>query len=84
MFKTSIVQWVYKDEYLKFGFTDNIDRSGLVRLQRLYCLKVLLNKFIKVNKLKRHLNTFHSPIMSLRIKINIYLTKKKLLMDWKI
>lgn len=29
----------YKDESLKFGFTDIKDRSGLVRPQCVFCLK---------------------------------------------
>lgn len=58
---------LYKDEFLKFGFTDIIDCSGLVCAQNVYCLQVLLNKSIKVNTFQRHLNTIYPILVNKQI-----------------
>ncbi|XP_025203978.1 protein FAM200B-like [Melanaphis sacchari] len=49
----------YKDDFLKFGFTEIKVRSGLVRPQCVFCLQVLSNESMKENQLKRYLNTVH-------------------------
>lgn len=54
----------YKDDFLKFGFTEIKDRSGLVRPQCVFCLQVLSNESMKENKLKRHLNTVHPTLIN--------------------
>jgi len=53
-----------KDEFLKFGFTDIIDRSNLLCLQCVSCLQDLSNESMKENKLKRHLNSVHLTLVN--------------------
>lgn len=61
-----------KSEFLKFDFTNIINRSGLVRPQCVYCLIILSNKSMEYNKLKRHLNTVYpiivDKLLCLRVK----------------
>jgi len=59
----------YKDNFLKFGFTEIKGRSGLVRPQCVFCIQVLSNESMKENKLKRHLNTVHPLIGKYTITI---------------
>src|SRR5215469_84174 len=51
----------YKDEFLKVGFTFIKDK-GTVRPQCVVCYEVLSNESLKLNKLKRHLETKHSDL----------------------
>lgn len=54
----------YKDDFLKIGFTEIKDRSGVVRPQCICCLQILSNESLKENKLKRHMHTVHPTMVN--------------------